>query len=266
MGLVGKLLRAVAGDATVDRISNAVRWSRYCRGTYATFEEASASIAGKNAGYDNEASAELYIDRLEETRPSDYAVFFWLQPLLPGIRGVFDFGGNMGWSYYSFRKYLSFPDALRWHILDVPAVMRAGQELAKKRQAPHLIFTEEMSKAECCEVFYTSGTLQYIEADLSKMLESFAIKPQHVFVNRVPFSDRPTFFTIQDIGTAYCPYRITNRRQFIESLQQLGYTLVDQWKCAESWCSVLFRPSRHVQHYSGMYFRYQPSASPTPSI
>ena len=255
MQAVRRAVRRVVGEGLVHQVQDAVKWHRYCRGVYATFAEAKNSIPHGRIGYDNEASTQLYLNRLEETKISDYAAFYWLRPLLDEIRGVLDFGGNLGWSYYSFQKYLTFPDHLRWIILDVPAVMRAGEQLAKERAARHLSFTGEMSTVESCDVFYTSGTLQYVEEGLSDMLAPVERKPRHVFVNRVPFTDSPTYYTIQDIGSAYCPYRIENRRGFIESLEKLGYRLVDQWRCPETWCSVLLRPSRHVPFYSGMYFQ-----------
>jgi putative methyltransferase (TIGR04325 family) len=71
----------------------------------------------------------------------------------------------------------------------------------------------------------------------------------------VPLSDRPTYFTAQDIGTARCPYRVANRADFIASLQALGYALVNSWSCPELACRVLFRPGRTDSPYAGLYLR-----------
>jgi putative methyltransferase (TIGR04325 family) len=229
---------------------------RYCRGIYRTFQEAQAAIDPlRRVGYDNPQSSTLYHGRLDLVKPSDYAIFYWLGPLLAGARSVFDFGGNVGWSYYAFQKYLAYPPRLRWVICDVPAVVDAGRALASQREAPHLRFTTQFREADRSDVLFTSGTLQYVEQDLAALLGALDNKPPHVLINRVPFSDRPTYFTVQDIGTACCPYKVSNQAEFVTSLQRLGYALVDTWRCPESACRVLFRPMRSVRHYTGMYFR-----------
>ena len=75
-------------------------------------------------------------------------------------------------------------------------------------------------------------------------------------------TDRPTFYTTQDIGPSACAYRIGNRGELMSSLEGLGYTLVDSWACPESRCSVLFRPSLKVRNYAGMYFRLAERGTP----
>lgn len=53
--------------------------------------------------------------------PHDYPVLFWLaRLLLPGMR-VFDWGGNVGTSYFACRNILPFPGALDWLVRNVPA-------------------------------------------------------------------------------------------------------------------------------------------------
>src|SRR5687767_3135870 len=63
------------------------------RGVFATFEEAQASAPqGKPIGYDNQAAADLYLERTRRVYPSDYPVMFWLEKLFQaGARTVFDF-------------------------------------------------------------------------------------------------------------------------------------------------------------------------------
>jgi putative methyltransferase (TIGR04325 family) len=100
-----------------------------------------------------------------------------------------------------------------------------------------------------------SGTVQYVEQDFDALLPPLPNKQRHLLINRVPLSDRPTYFTVQDIGTARCPYRVANRADFIASLQAFGYALVNSWSCPGLACRVLFRPGRTVSSYAGMYLR-----------
>jgi putative methyltransferase (TIGR04325 family) len=249
------LLRRVPGVSRVLEMIGREGW-RYCSGVYPTFDKAGAAISrSKAVGFDNGASAQLYLHELDRTKPSDYAVFFWMAPLLPEIRSVFDFGGNKGWSFYSFQKYLGFPPDLRWTICDVPAVVSLGREVARARGARNLSFTSEFAEAEGCDLFLTSGALQFVDRELSELLGNLESLPPHLLINRVPLSDLPTYYTVHDIGASCSPYRIAHRPSFISSIEALGYQKVDEWTCAESWCKVRLRPSRVVKCYTGFYFR-----------
>jgi len=230
---------------------------RYARGIFRTFQEARAAIpAGRLAGWDNVESSRLHLDLIEMMNPSDYAIVYWLGPLLAACGGrVFDFGGNLGTAYYAFRKYLHYPPDLRWLVCDVPAVVAAGREVARERNASHLEFTTEFSEVEDFDILFTSGTLQLLEEEFASSLAKLKRKPRHLLINRVPLVHRPTYYTVADQTTSCCAYRLANRAEFIGSLQRLGYSLVDSWQCYELACRVLFHPARSLRPYSGMYLR-----------
>jgi putative methyltransferase (TIGR04325 family) len=229
---------------------------KYCRGVHGTFAEARAAIPSwRWVGYDTPVTDRMYIHRLDVIRPSEYAVFYWLGPLLAQAGAIFDFGGNIGLSYYAFQKYLRYPEGLRWLVCDVPAVVASGRALAAERGAVALDFTTEFSAADGMDILFTSGALQFVEEELSVLLASLPRPPRHLLINCVPLSEWPTFYTVHDNGPVCCPYRIANRGAFIESLTRLGYTLVDSWPCAELGCRILFHPRRSVPAYTGMYFR-----------
>jgi putative methyltransferase (TIGR04325 family) len=249
-----QLIRKLPGIAGAMR---AIGYSGgHTRGVYPTFAAALRAIPRhRKIGYDHPEASRIYIDIIDVLRPSDYASLFWIRPLLPDLTSVFDFGGNLGRSYFPFRKYLPLPDTLRWIVCDVAAVIAAGRELTLQRNAAHLSFTTEWTDASGCDLIHTSGTLQYVEPSLEELLKGLPERPRHLLINRVPFSDKPTYYTIQDFGPACCPYRISNRREFCSSMTEVGYELVDSWVCAESRTGVRFRPSYEVQTYSGFYFR-----------
>lgn len=229
-------------------------WWRYCRGVYPTFEEACAAIpSGKRVGFDHSDIAKVFL--VERMKPSDYAALYWLGRILPESRTILDFGGNLGASYYLFQKYLSYPKDLRWLVCEVSAVAQAGREFAAGREAPHLEFTADISHGDGFDVLYTAGTLQFLSGDLAELIAKLNNKPTHLLINRIPLTDGMTFFTVQDSEFTCVAYRISNRVDFISSLENLGYRLIDSWRCAESWCTVRFRKSRTVREYSGLYFR-----------
>ena len=152
------------------------------RGVFETFEEAIQSAPRtKSVGYDNEELALEYQQMLEQENwehssrlvaPYDYPVMFWLGEILGhgDVKSVFDFGGNVGIHYYGYRKYLEYPETLRWFVCDVPAIVKVGKTIAEKRDCTtSLVFTCSFQDVNGKDVFLASGSVQYVE-DLSQVL------------------------------------------------------------------------------------------------
>ncbi|ABA24432.1 conserved hypothetical protein [Trichormus variabilis ATCC 29413] len=252
-------------------ISDYIRyhWSFYrtltaCRGVYRNFPEAlRATPKGAKAGYNqpeiskHPSAAKLTAAReANEFNSQDYPILVWLASAFRNSSTVFDLGGNVGHAYYTSKKFLQYPHNLQWLVCDIPEVVNAGEELAKKGNNPGLSFTVDFSQAENSDILITCGTLQYIEPSLAEMLNKLKKKPRHILINQVPFYDGETFITLQNIGYAFCPYKIQNRHEFIASLSAIGYELIDNWKLERS-CAIPFHPERLVRNYQGFYLRLQ---------
>lgn len=227
------------------------------RGVFHSANEAVASApAMLPIGYDQPAAAAMYRDRLEDVSLSDYPVLYWLRLLVGNANGIFDYGGHVGIKYYSYRKYLPFPAEFVWTVCDVPHVARAGADLARERgEEQRLRFVTDFSEVAGRSILFCSGSLQYIEEHLDLKLERVSNRPPHVVINDAPFGQGPTFFTLNSIGTALCPYKIQNREEFLTGMQRLGYELVDQWTIPNKTCIVPLHPERSVYEYSGLYLR-----------
>lgn len=225
-------------------------------GVYPDFAAATRDMPRtKPAGYDNPEPAAMYGDRLTRVFPADYPVLFWLDRLVKTERSLFDFGGHVGIAYYSYRRYLKFSDDFKWTVYDVPAVREHGRKLAAEKRATGLGFADAVSGADGHDVFLASGALQYVESpDLAGMIGALGNPPRHVIVNKTPVHDSYRFVTLQNIGTAFCPYQIFKRSEFLEAMTHLGYRLVDSWANAETTCPIPYQPGRSVEAYSGFYF------------
>ena len=146
------------------------------RGVHASFAEAERSIpSGQRIGYDSDALAGMYRDRMEKACQSDYAVLFWLRNLIDERTSVFDFGGHVGVSYYGWKNYLGYPPGMRWTVYEVPAIARAGAELAKERGATGLAFTSDFAAGKDCTIFLAAGSLQYVDLTLPEILARVGI-------------------------------------------------------------------------------------------
>lgn len=229
------------------------------RGVYASFDEARASAPSDlPIGYDNPAPAAMYMDRTRKTYPADYPVLFWLSRLLrEGCASVFDLGGHIGVSYYAYRRYLTYPPSLSWRVHDVPAVMAHGRQIAKdKDKEGFLGFADAFEDAAGMDVLMALGSLQYLPDALSERLRRLDKPPRHLLLNLMPLHERHTYFTLQSIGTAFCPYRITAIADFLQGFEEIGYLVVDSWENPDKSCEIPFHPDRSLDRYYGFYLRH----------
>ncbi len=227
-------------------------------GVYPSWAAAMAAIPkGNPVGYDQTAAKEMFSKYPTDlVRPSDYAVLVHLRNLLaPGMR-VVDAGGSIGQAHYIALKYFPLPDALEWNIFDVPAVLEAGRAVAIREgeKGKALRFIPSLKDAGRCDVFFSSGSLQLIEDTLPEMLQQLPELPRHVLINRIPVWERDAVVTLNDMGFSLAPYNVFNHDAWVRSVEQLGYRLVDEWKCPESnFFSIQFQPRLRLDAYSGFY-------------
>lgn len=236
------------------------------RGIYPSFEAAQASAPRtRPLGYDNADAAGMYLERIKRIYPSDYPVIFWLQKLFAqGCSTVFDLGGHIGIGYYGYQRYLDYPTKLRWTVSDVPAVMARGMEIARERDpAARLSFNGDFAGAGGVDVLLALGVLQYLPDTLAQRLAALAQGgaqlPRHIILNLTPLhvldNGGQDYFTLQSIGTAFCPYRIAAYAPFLEGLTRLGYQIVDRWQNPDKHCHIAFEPEHSLDVYHGFYLR-----------
>lgn len=231
------------------------------RGVYETFEEAIRSAPKtKSIGYDNSELAQEYKQgvELETTVQSyDYPVMLWLNSIF-NINSiditVFDFGGNVGIHFYAYKKYINYPDKLEWIICDLPEILTAGKELAEKRQCSELVFTDKFEEASGKDIFLASGSIQYVE-NLSSLLTTLSEKPKHLLINRLPLYEGAQFVTLQNGGKVFYPSYVFNKTQFIDSLNKLGYEIVDIWEDRIDSCIIPFHPEKSCPFDYGLYLK-----------
>lgn len=224
------------------------------RGVYDTFDEAARSApAVKTLGYDQPDAGAMYRDRMVRVYPADYPMLFWLKVVQSEVRTVFDFGGHVGVARYAFDPYLQFSSDLSWTVCDVPAVAEAGRQLAAERVINGLTFTTEPERAAGVDLFFSSGALQYLDWSLPELFARIE-RPKRVLLNMLPITDRKTYFTLQNIGTAFCPYRIINRQELFGGLERLGYRQRDGWTNPDKSCGIPFHLEHSLTNYEGAYF------------
>jgi putative methyltransferase (TIGR04325 family) len=227
------------------------------RGVFDSFDTAQRSAPpSRPLGYDNADAAKMYIERTKKIHPTDYPVMFWLDKLFAqGCSTVFDLGGHIGVSYYAYRRYLTYPANLKWGVHDVPAVMAEGRRFAaEKDKEQRLQFHDHFEAASGADILFALGSLQYLPETLDERLSRLPQKPKHLLLNLTPLHDKHSYFTLQSIGTAFCPYRITAVPAFLKGIEALGYRLINHWENPDKKCAIPFHEEHSLDHYHGFLF------------
>jgi putative methyltransferase (TIGR04325 family) len=233
-------------------------------GIYETFDRAiQAAPQTKPIGYNHAVLANEYQEMLEQENwensgriiaSYDYPVLFWLQSIFAeGYKSIFDFGGNVGIHFYVYSRYLTYPDDLQWMVCDYPEIINVGQKLAEKYGASSIGFTRDFKLGKEYDIFFASGSIQYIENLFSKF--DYTARPKHILINRLPLYDGEQFVTLQNGGRVFYPQFILNRAEFISAATDFGYELIDTWDDRNGSCIIPFYPEKSVYSYSGLYFK-----------
>jgi putative methyltransferase (TIGR04325 family) len=262
-GLAGRLARALHGlpGRIAARRETEKRFRENAHdnlflGIFDSFEEAAASAPPtRPVGYDNPESAALYLKRLR-IDDYDYPAVFWLsQALAEGLRGVGDIGGSVGIKYFAFGRVLKLPEDAIWRVIEVPAVVRRGRQFAEERGVSRALqFDDSVSAVDGLDVLLASGSLQYLPQTLAEILAGLARKPRRIIVNTTPMHPVRSFFTLNSVGTAFCPYRVQHIETFVHSVTACGYRLRDEWRNVGKRMDIPFHPDESLQDYAGFCF------------
>lgn len=230
-------------------------------GVYRSYEDAleqarQLSSEQLPSTYDVDGATTKYLDQIESLRPCDYPALFWVDRILrDGGRRVFDLGGHLGLAYYSYHRYISYPAGLVWRVHDLPRVMAAGKTLAGKLDpAGSLQFCETPNGGDGFDLLISSGALQYLEYRLPELIDRLDRPPRHVLFNLTPLHPDKSFFTLQNLGIAICPYRVESQARLIDDMKARGYGLRDHWILGERQLRIPFEPGYEVGSYHGCYF------------
>lgn len=86
---------------------------------------------------------------------------------------------------------------------------------------------------------------------LTDMLDALVELPARVIINTTPIHPEWSFFTLNSIGTAFCPYRVYSLADLLAAFTSRGYKLRDQWQCPGKPMNIPGYPRHSLNHYSG---------------
>lgn len=227
------------------------------RGVYEDFSRAEAGVPRrKRIGYNHEVLAREYAAAFELTLDSsEYPVLFHLDRILHEHSTVLDIGGNVGVHYLRYRPYLKF-HKVKWIVCDVPEITKVGRKTCA--DIPNIAFVDDIAEiaASHLDLFHASDSLQYIarwDLLLQKLIDK-GIRPASILIDQVPVYAGRQFVTLQNGGLVYYPQYVFNREEFLATISNLGYELIDTWSINGSTCDIPFHPEKDVRALSGFCF------------
>lgn len=226
------------------------------RRPFASLAEAKLALHAYAAlGHEGITNVRHHLELSERARPSDYAALFHLRPLVPDLGKVFDLGGNAGNLFYCYARYLPLRPDLRWTVLDLPANMAAGAEIARERGAAALHFAGDWTQASGVDLLLVCGSLHYFDKSLPEMVGELPVRPAHILINRTPLVEGAPAAAVQVASGFRLACMLYNRRDLLGGLEALGYRVVDEWKAPELSMDVPGYPEYSVPAYSGAFLR-----------
>jgi putative methyltransferase (TIGR04325 family) len=234
-----------------------LNWLSRPRGVFAEFEDAVEYCRRKGLrDHEDPALTDLHSWVASRIRPSDYSALFWLNAVPGATLRVFDFGGSIGGLYHLYSRYLEPLRQLEWTTYDLPAVVERGRKKAGPVNSTWLRFTSDLGDAEGTDVFFSSGSLHYVQESIPALFSRMPKLLSHVIINRTPLRVQgPSFISIQASDGFGLPLLVRNRDQVEAEFASLGYQVVDRWRTPEKEMSFPLLPNHSVYAYSGMYLR-----------
>ena len=229
--------------------------------TYAGAAKFTAEL--KQVGWQNEALAELLVQDADVDAPklfqtSQFAVMLQLSKLLRPGSTVLDLGGAGGVFYEICDRYGLLKPPLTWHVVDMPKMVERGRERHAELGSQMISFGTELSQAPEADIMLMLGVIQYMQDPFGEhgqgLLESMATPPDHILINKIPLTDAPDAWSVQNHVTSAAPYRLFNRQKFTAYFERHGYRLRDRWLVPELTANIPFHPQRALKNFEGLYF------------
>jgi putative methyltransferase (TIGR04325 family) len=192
----------------------------------------------------------------------DYPALYWVsRSLREGMQSVFDVGGATGIKFFAFHDELALWPQVSWTVQDVPAMVAKGRAIvAATDPAPPLHFTDRFEDGNGADLLFASGVLQYLPNTLAELMSGFTKFPKRIVINTAAIHASHEYFTVNSIGTAFCPYRVQTQAGVVRSLGKLGYRLREAWSNPDKPLTIPGRPTHSLQNYAGFVFDLLPKS------
>lgn len=188
--------------------------------------------------------AQLKVKRGEAVFERDSVIFDqpeWPWPVLAcllkiaagngGRLSVLDFGGALGSTYFSCRRFFTPLAALRWSVIEQPAYVACGRQEFQDDQLHFYHSLDDCLAHERPDVLLLSSVLQYLPTPHETLRALLACRMRQIIIDRTAFNngarDRLTVQTVPEwIYRASYPAWFFTEKRFLMEFDDSGYYLV----------------------------------------
>jgi putative methyltransferase (TIGR04325 family) len=144
---------------------------------------------------------------------------------------VVDFGGGLGSTFINHRDLVLVGQ--HWSIIEQPAFVKAGQELAKAYSLPLEFHNNLFELSSLVDLFILSSVLPYLSSPYDIIKQVLELAPKFIIIDRTAFIDRgEEAWWLQDCSDYFgpsvaIPIQPLHLTKLFNSLP--GYILVEKW-------------------------------------
>lgn len=210
-------------------------------GVFGSYRKAFDNVSGNTfRSYADTDLSDINRHSFQQMHLFDYPILYWLVKVFGEYKSVIDLGGHVGVKFYAYQEQFPELKDIKWQVIEVPSMIKKGQEIAEHRGVRNICFMEDINCAQPAEILFISGALQYLEVSLDQIFEMITVKPEYVFLNKLPLHDGQDLWTLENFGKAKIPYGIFNRSAFHSIMEHRGYTLRSKWTIDSRSISIPF--------------------------
>ena len=255
--LVGPRLAEIATSTIYRKAFFSSReWRNLAFGQFASFQEAGGYAQKYTSNTIYKIDHESWLSARPNVQLHDYPMLHWFAHFSALEPSVIDIGGSVGVTYYVYSKMLQWLTAYSWQVLELPDVVEQGRKLAIQRNNSTLSFVSSWEELKPASILLCAGAAQFLPMDLAVHVREMKEQPSVILINRVPIHSRKSYVTLQNTGSSITPCKVWERREFIDSFEVLGYTLVDDWSCAHNSLYVPYHPDLTLHEFRGYCFLF----------
>lgn len=188
----------------------------------------------------------------------DYPCLFHLEKIknTDNRKYIFnDIGGSFGLHFNAVENWI--PNLIKsWNIYEEKKIYQSIKRINTETNYKINFYENKYSYAYC-DIFFSSGTLQYLNFDYPKdMILCIKEKPKYIFFNQLPLDPKisENIYTLQNIFESIVINTVFSKGMFVDSIKSCGYEIVDEWIDYSANCNII-NDTYYLPYYTGLFFK-----------
>jgi putative methyltransferase (TIGR04325 family) len=104
-------------------------------------------------------------------------------------------------------------------VVDMPAVVARAERLSECEKPAALSFTADYGGVPAVDVFFSAGSIQYLDYTPAQLAARVGTRPRHIVPNKFALTSGPGFWTLQHLGGAMAQIKFLAMTSFSRCLR-----------------------------------------------